>query len=463
MNRKSLKIPFLICFFLITQCLIPAFGQVSDSAVVRNIYSAALLNDAAYNNLKYLCKNIGGRIAGSPESLKAVEWGKRILEEIGLDNVYLQETKVRNWIRGEKETGRIYSGKSGNKDIWVSALGTSVGTGINGIKAKVVEVKSLDTLRILGETNISGKIVFFNRPTDQRNINTGSAYGGAADQRVRGAIEASKFGAVGVIIRSLSTAFDEYPHTGIMRYADTIKKIPAFSTGTSNADLLSRMIKDDSNIELFLKSECKENDEVKSYNVVAEIMGTEFPEEIILIGGHLDAWDTCEGAHDDGTGVIHCYEVLRLFKQLGIKPRHTIRAVFFMDEEIAQRGARTYAETVKAKNEKHIAAIESDAGGFLPLGFSCEISDDKLMKMQQWKSLLQPYGIFFIEKGWSGVDISFLKEQDFPLMELVTNSQRYFDYHHSPADVFETVNRRELQLGSASIASLVYLIDKYGL
>ncbi|MCX6161718.1 MAG: M20/M25/M40 family metallo-hydrolase [Ignavibacteriae bacterium] len=451
---------------LVVLSFIPGLGksQNIDSLTIRNIYSEALTSNIAYEQLRYLCKNIGGRIAGSPQSLQAVEYGKKLFTEAGLENVRLQETMVRNWVRGPKENAYYMSEVFGSEFVNILALGTSVGTPKDGITARVVEVQNFDELKTLGEDNIKGKIVFFNRSGDHRYINPGSAYGSAADQRVYGAIEAAKYGAVGVIVRSLTLASDYHPHTGVMHYVDTIPRIPAAGISTKDADKISELLKADPELNFYFKMECSEYPDVKSYNVIGELTGTEFPEEIILVGGHLDSWDTGEGAHDDGAGVIQALESIRLIKSLGIKPRHTIRIVWFMDEEIAQRGARTYAKEVKEKNEKHIAAIESDAGGFSPDGFTGDASDEKFAKLKEWKEFFRPYGIYKIEKGWSGVDVSFLKDVcDAALMELITDSQRYFDFHHSPADVFETINRREMQLGSAALAGLIYLIDKYGL
>lgn len=457
-----MKIKILLALFILALSG-KAISQTNDSLIIRNIYSEALTSTISYENLRYLCKNIGGRICGSPQSENAINWVLKILKEMNLDSAYLQECMVRQWVRGEKEVTSVISGTTGNFDLNCCALGTSVGTGSEGIISNVIEVMNFDELKKLGKDEVEGKIVFFNRPADQRFINTGSAYGSAVDQRVRGAIEAGRLGAIGVIVRSATVANDLHPHTGIVRYEDSTKKIPAIGISTKDADLLSSSLKVDPALKVYIRTTCHENPEVKSYNVIGEIKGSEYPDEIILVGGHIDSWETGEGAHDDGTGIAQCIEVLRMIKTLNIKPRHTIRFVAFMDEEINQRGAKKYAETVKAKNEKHIAAIESDGGGFTPFGFSIDANDTARTKIQSWHSLLLPYGIYYLEKGGSGVDVWYLKDQKIPLIGLDVDSQRYFDYHHSSNDIFENVNRREMQLGSASIASLVYLIDKYGL
>lgn len=454
---------FCIALLIIISFQSSVNSHPNDSAIIRSIYSEALNDYTTYENLRELCKNIGGRICGSPQSEKAVEWMKGKLELLNLDKVFFQDLFVRNWVRGEKEYGYYESDKYGKTEINVCALGTSIGTGAEGIYSNVIEVKSFEELEKLGRENIEGKIVFYNNPMNQDYIVTFHAYGEAAGPRVRGAIEAAKYGAAGIIVRSLSLIRDYAPHTGVMYYLDTIKKIPAFAISTKDADELSEKLKTDTGIKIFLRSTCEEFSEKPSHNVIGEITGSENPEEIILVSGHLDAWDNGEGAHDDGAGVMHAYEVMRIFKKLNIIPKHTIRFAAFMDEEVAQRGGRKYHETVKEKNEKHIAAIESDAGGFVPYGFSIDAPDEVIGKLNSYLGLFDDYGIKYIEKGYGGVDISFLKKENIPLIGMIMDSQRYFDYQHSPNDKFEAVNRREMQLGGASMAALVYLIDKYGL
>jgi hypothetical protein len=266
---------------------------------------------------------------------------------------------------------------------------------------------------------------------------------------------------VAMIDRSSTTSNDNFPHTGIQHYADTVNKIPALSVSTNDADNLSRWLKTDPDLNVFLKTSCRELPEITSHNIIGEIRGTEHPEEIIAFGGHLDCWDICQGANDDGAGVVQTIDILRIFKSINLNPKHTIRVIVYMDEEMEQRGAKAYAEA--AKGRKHIAAIEADRGGFTPWGFSIDASDEQVKKVQSWKNLLLPYGLFYFEKGGSGVDIHDLKSQGVPLLGLVPDSQRYFDYHHSGNDSFDKINIRELQLGTASMAALVYLIDTYGL
>ncbi|MEI6124424.1 MAG: M20/M25/M40 family metallo-hydrolase [Bacteroidota bacterium] len=449
-----------IAFLLLNSILL--MSQNTDSLFIKSIFSNALSSSASYENLRYLCKNIGGRIGGSTQAAKADDWVKIALKEAGADTVFIQEIKVRNWKRGDKEYCYSKSNLKGKYPYNVCALGGSVGTEKKGIFANVIEVQNFEQLKQLGETQIKGKIVFFNRPADQTLYNTFAAYGGAANQRVFGASMAASYGAVASISRSLTVVNHIYPHTGIMHYLDSLPKIPAFAISTIDADLLSKLLKIEPSAKVFLRSNCYEKPDTTSENVIAEIKGSEYPNEIIVVGAHVDSWELGEGAHDDGIGVVQAMDVIRIFKELNIKPKHTIRVVEFMDEEMAQRGGRKYAEIVMNSNEKHIAAIESDEGGFTPQGFSYDAGDNVTKRLEQWKPLLENYGLWLYHKGYSGVDISFMENQNIPLFGLITDSQLYFDYQHAATDKFETVNQRQLQLGGASMAALIYLIDKYG-
>jgi hypothetical protein len=445
--------------------LIPAIlpAQDQDSIVIRRIFDEALTSREAYENLRWLCKNTKGRIAGTPAAAAAVEFTRQVMLDMDLDTVYLQELKVKRWVRGTIEYARVTSPKFGHEDLAITGLGLSVGTTTDGILSKVVEVQNFEELEQLGEEKIRGKIVFFNRPMDPRLINTFRAYGGAVNQRGSGASEAAKYGAVAAIIRSVTTAIDDHPHTGVMGYEEGIPKIPAVCVSTKGANLLSTWLREDPGLNLHLISNCKNYPDVTSYNVIGELRGSEIPDEIITVGGHLDAWDNSEGAHDDGAGCIQAIETLRLYKALGIRPKRTVRAVMFMDEEIAQRGGKKYAEQAKLNKEKHYAALESDRGGLMPRGFGISAGEARLENLLALERYFLPYGITQFTRGGGGVDIGPLKEFGTVLISLVPDMQRYFDYHHSPFDTFEQVNIRELQLGSASIASLIYLIDKFDL
>ncbi|QMU29796.1 M20/M25/M40 family metallo-hydrolase [Adhaeribacter radiodurans] len=436
----------------------------SDSVFIRKIFDEALTNSHSYKNLEYLSNSIGGRLSGSPEAEKAVQWSKKLMESYGFDKVYLQEVMVPHWVRGAKEKANIQSGKT-KIEVPICALGGSVSTGTKPLTASIIEVKTLDELKNLGRSKVQGKIVFFNRPMDPRQVLTFIAYSGAGDQRRQGAVEAAKLGAVGVVVRSLNLFQDDFPHTGSLRYDEAVTKIPAAAISTNGADKLSKMLKTDPNLKFSYEMHCETLPDVKSYNVIGELRGSEKPTEIIAVGGHLDSWDLADGSHDDGTGCMQSIEVLRLFKSLNYQPKRTIRAVMFMNEENGTRGGRKYAELAKNNKENHLAAIESDAGGFTPRGFGMEADPAKIKAIQKWKPLLASYGLHDIGPGHSGTDIEPLREVDknAALIGFLPDSQRYFLYHHAANDTFDKVNKRELELGEASMAALVYLLDKYGL
>ncbi|MCJ8165306.1 M20/M25/M40 family metallo-hydrolase [Pontibacter sp. E15-1] len=458
-------------YFLIaaaTAFTLPAVAQQqapSDSVIIRKLYSEALTSTESYENLRYLTKRIGARLSGSPQAAAAVEWTRQVMQRLDLDTVYLQPVMVPHWVRGDKEIGRVYNSKMiGNADMNIAALGASVGTGKQGLSAEVVEVQNFEELEKLGKKKVKGKIVFFNRPFDNTHVQTMASYSGAVDQRGGGPVAAARLGAAGVLVRSMANELQDVPHTGNTRYEDGVTKIPAAAISTNDAERLSSLLKEDPNLKFYMRMTSEMLPDVLSYNVIGELKGTEKPDEIIAVGGHLDSWDLGEGAHDDGTGCMQSIEVLRLFKELGIKPKRTVRAVLFMNEENGLRGGIKYAEVAKAKGEKHVAAIESDAGGFTPRGFSMEGSNAQLAKLKAWKPMLEPYGLSEYGMGHGGSDIGPLKGQgSVALIGYRPDSQRYFDYHHTSIDVFENVNRREMQLGAAGMASLVYLISEYGL
>jgi hypothetical protein len=427
---------------------------------IKAFFDEALTDKTAYKNLEMLCKNYKGRITGSEQAVAAVNYTFQLMQNMNLDMVEKQPVQVPCWARGEREVANIQSGKNGKKEVPVSALGMSVGTGNAGLTAKVVEVQNFEELEKLGRKNIEGKIVFYNRPMNPTLINTFAAYGGAANQRTQGASEAAKYGAVGVVVRSLTTALDDSPHTGVMRYADSIQKIPAVAISTNGADLLSASLKSDKDLKFYFRTTCETKAEVTSHNVIGEIKGSVYPDQIITIGGHLDAWETGEGAHDDGAGCMQSIEVLRIFQKLGIKPKRTIRAVMFMDEEVAQRGGKEYAKQAGLKNENHYFALEADRSAYMPKGFGISAPDDRLEKMLALQKYFEPYGIDDFVKGGGGVDIAPLAQFGTPLSSFIPEMQRYFDAHHSGNDTFEQVHFREFQMGSAAIASFIYLIDK---
>ncbi|OGX90257.1 M28 family peptidase [Hymenobacter coccineus] len=439
-------------------------GPKTDSLNIRRIFDEALLRGQCYENLRYLTGTIGGRLSGSPQAQLAVEWGQRTMEKAGFDKVYLQEVMVPHWVRGPKERGEIIGNKGKGVAVAVCALGNSVGTG-GKLRAGVVEVHSLDELKKLPDAAVKGKFVFFNRPFDDALIEPGSAYGAAGDQRRSGPAEAGRRGAVGALVRSLTSARDDNPHTGTTNYGDAPTKVPGAALSTLAADRLSLLLKADPNLKFELEMGCQMLPDAKSYNVVGEIRGSKFPQEIITVGGHLDSWDLAQGAHDDGTGVTQSMEALRLLRVAGLKPERTVRAVLFMNEENGTRGGNEYARLAQANKETHLAAIESDGGGFTPRGFAVQGNPEAQRKIVAWAPLLRPYHAAEIVPGHSGTDIEPLEAAVHPkaLIGYDCDSQRYFDIHHTAADTFDKVNRRELELGAGSMAALIYLLAKYSL
>ena len=452
-------------FFLLCVICFSYAQQRRDSLMLKSIYKTALINGQAYDWLDYLTNQIGGRLSGSLNAERAVEWSKEELKKLNLNRVWLQPVLVPKWVRGPKEFALIETEPGVTFNVPITALGGSVATPSVGLKAEVIEVQNFEELAALGPENIDGKIVFFNRPMQADLISTFSAYGGCVNQRYDGARQASQYGAIGVIVRSMSLRMDDYPHTGAMSYGDqpVSQRIPAAAISTNAAEKLSNLLKIAPKLKFLFRQQCKQYKDVLSYNVIGEITGSTYPDEIILVGGHLDSWDIGDGAHDDGAGCVQSMEVLRLFKELDYKPKRTIRVVLFMNEENGLRGGRKYAEMAALKGETHIFALESDAGGFTPRGFNFDLPDYEFKQVQSWEPLFKPYLIHYFEKGGSGADIGPLKTKTNVLAGLRPDSQRYFDHHHAATDTFDAVNKRELELGAATLTSLIYLYDTYGL
>lgn len=446
----------LFSFFCLAQD-----GYRDDSLMVRKIYNEALGRGECYANLETLCKQIGHRLSGSPQLDAAIAWGASVLQSYKPDSLWLQPVMVPKWTRGSHALGGYWIDDRFHK-VNITALGGSVGTA-SSLEAGVIEVKRIEDLEALSREQVAGKIVFFNRPMDPLMINTGSAYGGAFDQRSDGASAASRYGAVGTLVRSLTHALDTFPHTGAMGYQPDVTPIPAAAISTVDAQRLKDALRAHPDLKFTLELNCTAYADVEQHNVIAEIKGSTYPDEYIVVGGHLDSWDIGEGAHDDGAGIVQSMEVLRIFKAIGYQPKHSLRVVLYVNEENGNRGGETYAAVAKAKGEVHYAAVESDAGGFSPRGFSTEANDAQYAVLKQWFPLFEEYNIHLLRRGWSGVDIRPLKDDYVMLFGLVPDPQRYFDYHHSQRDVFETVNKRELELGAASLAAWIYMLDSHRL
>ena len=452
---------FIISFILLVKI---GVSQVSDSTMLRTIFDFYLTKSHCYSNLEYLSTKIESRLSGSPGAAKAVSWAKQAMYDAGADTVYLQPCMVPHWVRGKKETCFTKNSKNKVIDYAICALGNSIGTPKKGLSAQVIEIKNYKELDSLGEKNIKGKIVFFNVYFDHKHLSTGACYGETVTYRYAGPSKAAKYGAVGSIVRSMSSINNDFPHTGVMGYDTSVckTKIPACAISFSSADKLLQELKENPQLNITLTMSCEMLANELSYNVVGEIKGSTKPNEIILAGGHLDAWDNGQGAHDDGAGVVQSIEVLRMFKSLNIKPRHTIRAVAFMNEENGGAGGKAYFEDTKKNKLTHIAALESDAGGFSPRGISVDTTLGAFKKTLEWASLLDPYFVQYITQGGGGADINPLKKLNVPLIGFQPDGQKYFDYHHTSDDTFDKINKRELELSAGVIGGLLFLIDTRG-
>ncbi len=474
--KNTHSIGILLISILFYSCTKPVAKQTTskkesstvhkiDSTQIRNIFTEALTNGNTYAWLDHLSNEIGARLAGSEGDKKAVAWGKKELEKLGLDSVWLQPVTVPHWERGKSEVAYI---KTNDASIAVNicALGGSIATPENGITAEVIEVQSLKEVEELGD-KVKGKIVFYNRPMPASKIETFKAYGASVDQRYSGARVAGKYGAVGAIVRSMNLSLDPYPHTGTMSYGDNTdgEKIPTAAISTKSSEELHTLLAKNNGegVKFYFKQNCKTLPDAQSYNVIGELKGSEFSDEIMVVGGHLDSWDLGDGSHDDGAGIVQSMEVLRLFKELKIRPKRTLRVVLFANEENGLAGGNEYARLAKENNEKHVVALESDSGGFTPRGFGFTCNDDNYEQVQSWKSLFEPYNLHIFARGGGGADIGPLKTDDNVILGLRPDSQRYFDYHHTSIDTFDKINKRELELGAGSMAAIIYLFDTYGI
>lgn len=473
----------------------------SDSIFLKNVFNEALLRGHSYSRLGELCKKIGARLSGSDAAEKGIQWAVSMLQSYQFDSVYKQNVMVPRWERGNIEKiefqsplfNSLIQQKSTffqlqqniakatfplspnatyecdqylkeNQKIqnWYSLPACALGGSIEAnVKSKVISIhsrKQLDELGKLGE--LKNKIVLLNQPMDETLLNTFSAYGGCVSQRVNGANWCAPYGALAVLVRSVSNKCDLHPHTGVTHYEDSIHKIPMVAVATAAADIIDYLSKQDPNFILSIHLNCKTLPDRLSANVVAETKGKISPNKVIVFGGHFDSWDQGEGAHDDGAGCMHAFEALRILKVLGYQPKHTLRCVFWINEENGLRGGNEYAKLTHEKGETHLAAFESDRGGFTPRGFGIDTSI--LPKIKVFQSLLNQYGIGTLENGGGGADIGPIKKYNpnTAFVSFIPDSQRYFDVHHAETDVFESVNKRELELGAASVAAMIYILDQ---
>jgi len=426
-----------------------------------SIRTRGLVDEGAFDFLRALC-DLGPRLTGSEGAAKAVAWSRAAMDSLGFET-WLEPVTVQHWVRGQAEAGLSVPGRPGSIPLAVAALGLSVPTPPAGLTAQAVEVRSFEDLDRAG-SRVRGRIVFFNAAMDRTLMDTFRAYGEAVQYRARGASEAAKRGAIAAIVRSPTGRLDDHPHTGILTYEPDAPRVPAAAVSTLAAEFLSARLRENPEAEITLRMSCRTLADVPSANVVGQIRGTEKPEEIVLLGAHLDSWDLSAGANDDAAGCAQCLEALRLIRDSGLKPRRTIRAVLFMNEEFGASGGRDYAASGRRSAERHIAAMESDRGAGTPLGFF--VGGDPLAagKLEAFESLLRPSGILWVRTGGGGgADIGPLAAGGTVMMSFLPDVQRYFDFHHSALDTLESVHPRELELGAIAMAVMAAALAEKGI
>jgi hypothetical protein len=443
---------------------LPAFAQTDFNA--QRLIDHILANSQGYETLAHLTDEIGPRLSGSRNAELAVRWTTQRFRDWGID-VRNERVMVPHWVRGE-ERGRLVS--HNNQKLFLTALGGSIATPAAGITAEVIEVTSYEQLTELGAAGkVKGKIVLYNLPMDMQLIESGrafDAYSKAVIFRGLGASRAAEHGAVAAVVRSVASGSLRTPHTGSMRYLEEHPKIPAAALATEDADLVHRLLAKGERVRMNLVLTPRTLADVASANVIAEIRGSERPEEIVLIGGHLDSWDLGTGAIDNGSGVSMVMETMRVLKELGIRPKRTIRAVLFMNEENGLRGGRKYFDNAAAREElhRHVAAIETDAGAAPPVGFISTLEGANLERVQSRMRVLSRIApMYFQSSQHTGADTSPLTDAGIPGFGLVPNPRHYFDYHHTPADTLDKVDPKALAQNTAALAALAYVLAEEGL
>jgi len=410
------------------------------------LIDVAMSDTAGFLRLGNMCDTFGPRFSGTDNLEKAIDW---ILDEMkadGLQNVHGEEVMIPKWVRGNESAHMISPWK---KELHMLGLGGSIATPKNGITAEVFVVKSFDDLEERSD-EAKGKIILFNVPFTN--------YGKTVQYRSGGAIAASKAGAVASIIRSVGPYSMNTPHTGGMRYEDGVTKIPHAAITVEDASMIARMIERGQKVKITLKMEAHFEDDSPSRNVVAEIEGSEFPEEVIVMGGHIDSWDVGQGAMDDGGGCVAAWQAVKLMKDLGLRPKRTVRVVLWTNEENGLRGGNAYRDAHKASLDNHILAIESDAGVFKPSGFGFSGTDDALAILQDIGTLLKPIESGIVTKGGGGADIGPIMREGVPGMGLRVEGSKYFWYHHTNADTWDKLDRDEFNRCVASLAVMAYVV-----
>jgi len=442
---------------LILTVLLGAAQASLSAPASQRLVEASLREGRAFEALTELCHVAPHRLAGSAGLTRAEDWAVAWLRDRGLENVRKEPVRVPRWVRGPARLAVASPASAQGTYLPLLALGGSVATPPAGLRAPLVIVTSFEELRGLGE-RARGTIVLFNRPMDPTLADPFAAYGAAVEQRSRGAVEAARAGAVAALVRSMTLALDDHPHTGALRYEPDVPRIPAAAISTRAAARLVEAARGGARLELELQLECRDEGEVEAHNVIAEITGRERPGEIVVVGGHLDAWDVGQGAHDDGAGCVQAMETLRLVHSLGLRPRRTLRCVLWTNEENGLRGAVAYKDAHESELAGHVLAIESDRGGFAPRGFETNATGAAFQTLEGIVRQLAPYGAAFLRPGSGGADTGPLERAGTNVMQFVPDAARYFDYHHCGRDTLDAVHPRELALSAGVIAALAWSV-----
>ena len=413
------------------------------------LIDAALADNGGMDKLSYLCDRIGNRLSGSPALEKAIAWAASQMKQDGLVNVVTPAVKVPHWVRGNESASLI---EPVNKPLTILGLGGSVATPKKGITAEVIPVSTFEELDKKGKA-VEGKIVLFNVPYE--------GYGRTVTYRTTGASRAARLGAVAMLVRSITPVSLQSPHTGALEYAPGIAKIPAAALTLEDAMLIQRLTDAGNNVTVHLEMEGRTLPDADSANVIGEIPGREKPEEIVVIGGHIDSWDVGAGAQDDGSGIITALEAAYLIKKLGLQPRRTLRVVFWTNEENGGMGGEAYRDWVGDQVKNHVAAIEMDGGAEKPSGFGISGRSDMqgmLSRVREIGRLLERIDAGSIQPGGGGADISPLMRDGVPGLAVRTVGTHYFDWHHTRSDTTDKVKLEDLRANIAAMAVMAYIL-----
>lgn len=430
----------------------PIADQYRDEAA--RIIEAALADHRAYEKLTYLTDRIGHRLSGSPGLEKAVAWSAQVMRDEGHENVRTEKVMVPHWVRG-KESAAMVAPMA--QPLVMLGLGGSVGTGPRGVTGEVVVVEDFDQLDALGD-QLEGKIVLYNKRMPPYTEEHGTGYGEVSRYRVDGPSRAARLGARAVLVRSVTAFSLRTPHTGALRYQDDAPRIPAAAVSIEDAELIARLVAEGQTVKVRLTMGARNLPDAPSANVIAELVGREKPEEVVVIGAHLDSWDVGQGAHDDGAGCVMMMHALTLLRELGLQPRRTIRVVLFTNEENGLRGALAYAEQHAGEIPNHVTALEADTGSFTPLGFRVQADEHAVAQMSDIASLLAPIGATRAIASFSGADLIPLARAGVPTLGLDMDASTYFDYHHTPADTLDKVDPDILARNVATVATAAYVL-----